>query len=134
MKRFLTVIDKFICSIGSTRIEALIARKRGASWDAMEYRSKALAEEILGPFGQMLSGSKVMYVRQFPDNVAIFNANVCTSKGKIWFGDLDVTKDQEKLRTLAEALGEKVYVLREHDGRFDNENSPKLEKAVWIAE
>jgi hypothetical protein len=88
------------------------------------------SQEILGHCGKMLSASKTGYFQRFPGNVVVFNANVCTADGKIWFGDVDVTKDEEKLKALAEALGEKVYVLREMDGRFDNEGAPKLDRAV----
>ena len=90
------------------------------------------AIEILGSLGRMLSASKSFYLEQFPENKVVFNANVYTKNGKIWYGDIDVTKDSEKVDALATELGERVYVLREMDGRFDNEGSPKLEKAVYI--
>ncbi len=88
------------------------------------------AKEVLGFNGRMISADKVGYSNRFPDNVVVYNSNVCTAEGKIWFGDVDVTKDGAKLTALAEALGEKVYVLREMDGRFDNEGAPKLDRAV----
>jgi hypothetical protein len=88
------------------------------------------AQEILGFAGRMLSVDKSRYTLRFPDNVVVFNSNVCTEAGKIWFGDVDVTKDEDKFKALAEALGEKVYVLRELDGRFDNEGVPLLDRAV----
>jgi hypothetical protein len=84
------------------------------------------AEEVLGRCGRMLSSSKT----GIPGHLTVFNANVCTKAGKIWFGDLDVTQNEAKLKALAEALGEKVYVLREMDGRFDNEGAPLLDRAV----
>jgi hypothetical protein len=88
------------------------------------------AQEILGYAGRMLSADKSRYTLRYPDNVVVFNSNVCTAAGKIWFGDADVTKDEAKFKALAEALGEKVYVLRELDGRFDNEGAPLLDRAV----
>jgi hypothetical protein len=88
------------------------------------------AQEILGFAGRMLSADKFRYTLRYPDNVVVFNSNVCTAAGKIWFGDADVTKDEAKFKALAEALGEKVYVLRELDGRFDNEGAPLLDRAV----
>jgi hypothetical protein len=39
---------------------------------------------------------------------------------------------ESKVVALAEALGEKLYVLREHDARFENEANPKLDKAVYV--
>ena len=89
------------------------------------------AEEVLGHCGRMMCGSKTSYFNTYPDNLTVFNANVCTKAGKIWYGDLDVTRDEHMLKALAEALDEKVYVLREMDGRFDdNEANPKLDRAV----
>lgn len=93
------------------------------------------AESILGRSGRMMSGSKSGYSNSYPANVPVFNGNLITEKlGKIWFGDIDLTLDGDKIQTLSIALGEKIYVLREMDARFENENSPKLDKAVVIFE
>jgi hypothetical protein len=79
--------------------------------------------------GRMISGSK----RGPKGHVCVFNANICIkSKGKIWFGDLDLTADAEHLKSLAAETGEDLYVLREMDARFTNEASPKYENAVAI--
>ena len=91
------------------------------------------AVEILGPCGRMISQSKSSYLDRFPNNDVVFNGNVCIESGKIWFGDLDITKSEEQIKALAEALGEPVYVLREMDARFNNESSPRLDKAVYVA-
>jgi hypothetical protein len=92
------------------------------------------AARILGHCGRMISGSKSGYDKAHPGNVVVFNANVCTrSQGKIWFGDLDVTKDEAMLTSLAQALGEDVFVLREHDARFETEATPRFENARAIA-
>jgi hypothetical protein len=85
-------------------------------------------------FGRMLSGSKSRYREANPHNEVYFNANVFTRNEKIWFGDIDVTIDGEKLERIAEAIGEKLYVLREMDGRFENESISEIEimqKAVF---
>jgi hypothetical protein len=93
------------------------------------------AQSILGYPGRMMSASKSGYNKNYPANVAVFNSNVVTEKlGKIWFGDIDLTLDGDKLKALAETLGEKVYVLREMAARFENENSPQLDKSVAIFE
>ena len=52
------------------------------------------------------------------------------SKGKIWFGDVDLTVDAADLQKLANEEGETVFILLEMDGRFRNEASPLLERAV----
>lgn len=93
-----------------------------------------VAARVLGFPGRMISGSKSDYDRAHPGNVVVFNANVCTrSHGKIWYGDLDVTKDEAMLKALAGALGEDVFVLREHDARFETEAAPRLDRARAIA-
>lgn len=74
--------------------------------------------------GRMISGSKSGYMEQYPDNLVVFNANiVIESRGKIWHGDLDITRDYENLEKVAEALEEPLYILREMDARFENENA-----------
>ncbi len=89
------------------------------------------AVELLGMCGRMLSTSKCNYSRLHYENIIVFNGNVCTKDGKIWYGDIDVTLDEDKLKTLAEAIGEKIYVLYEMDGRFDNEETPAIDKAMY---
>lgn len=87
------------------------------------------------PIGRMMSASKSDYNQRFPypTGWAVFNANVCTKEdGKIWFGDIDVIRNADKLKTLATRLGKVLYVLREMDARFDTEANPDLNKAVAI--
>ena len=101
-----------------------IAEARKNNIDAWD-----VAELFLGRCGRMLSGSKVAPEGQ----TIVWNANICTkTHGKIWFGDFNVTKEYDKLKELAEALGESVYVLREHDARFENELNPLFDEAVFV--
>jgi hypothetical protein len=91
-----------------------------------------IAERLLGFAGRMISGSKTGFCKQHPYHFPVFNANVCTDAGKIWFGDIDLTEDEAKLAELARTLGQKVYVLYERDGRFGGrEEQPLLENAVF---
>lgn len=97
----------------------------------MEF-SQLLIETIGWP-GRMISGSKSAYSDSHKQNVPIFNANLCTkNRGKIWFEDLDLTLDKDKLAILAIEINEDVYVLRELDARFENAESPKFEEAVVV--
>ncbi len=83
--------------------------------------------------GRLISSSKGAYARTHPNNIVVFNANLCTvNRGKIWYGDIDVTNDEEMLVKFAAFLGEDIYILREMDGRFSNEAEPKLDRAVAI--
>jgi hypothetical protein len=93
-----------------------------------EYRDcYEAANDILGYCGQMLSGSK----QERPGQRIVWNANVCVkSRGKIWYGDIDLIRSADALHTLAAELGEAVFVLREHDARFKNEAKPLYDEAV----
>lgn len=81
--------------------------------------------------GRMINGSKISPEGQF----CVWNANVLSpTKNKIWWGDLNITKDGKKLKEVAEELGETLYVLREMDCRFGTEDrqlTVLLTKAVW---
>jgi hypothetical protein len=73
--------------------------------------------------GRMIGYSKTVYRMEHPDNELYFNANIFTEEdGKIWWGDIDFTLDEEILQKIAELIGKKLYILREMDGRFENEN------------
>jgi len=63
-----------------------------------------------------------MYRQDFPDNHVFFNCNILIDGwGKIWFGDLDVTKSKEVLVKIATQLNHPLYIFREHDARFGSE-------------
>lgn len=80
--------------------------------------------------GRMMSGNKTGP----KGHVCVWNANVLIkSKGKVWFGDLDLTTDADDLKRLARERGEDVFVLREGDCRFTTEATPRYENAVAIA-
>jgi hypothetical protein len=72
--------------------------------------------------GRMVSHSKSGYMNKFPDNEVYFNANIfILGEGKIWYGDIDVTKEKEQLENVAREIGKDLYILTEMDGRFGNE-------------
>jgi hypothetical protein len=94
--------------------------------------AEKIVEMLLGHKGRMIAGSKSGYRKRRPKNLTCFNANVVVEGlGKIWYGDLDITLDEALLVRLAQLLEREVYVLQEMDGRFDNEDAPKIEKAVY---
>jgi hypothetical protein len=73
--------------------------------------------------GRMISGSKSGYREIYPNHEVVFNANiVLASRGKVWYGDLDLTLDSGKIQEISTKLGEPIYVLREMDARFENED------------
>jgi len=77
-------------------------------------------EELIN--GRMLSYSKSSYRDLHPDNEVYFNANIFVlGEGKVWYGDIDVTKDRDSLERISSRLGKDLFILRELDGRFENE-------------
>lgn len=81
--------------------------------------------------GRMISASK----DEPNGQKCVWNANIITRSGrKVWFGDLNLTKEGKLLKAVANAIGEPLYVLREHDCRFDTAEDPidtLISKAVW---
>lgn len=106
-----------------------------------------LIEDLVTNFGMtgmMISGSKSGYRDRNPDNLAVFNSNICVfekdsraySNGhglKIWFGDIDITKGYAKLMELAIEHDIDIYILTEFDGRFENEEKPLMNNFVFKA-
>lgn len=89
------------------------------------------AKSILGHQGRMIAGSKSYYHYKNPRNVTVFNSNICTEEGKIWHGDIDMTLDEDKLKELSLKVKTPIYVLYEMDARFENEEKPLLNKALF---
>lgn len=78
--------------------------------------------------GRMIAFSKSAYRENYPENLVVFNANVFVlGEGKIWYGDLDITLEEKKLKKIANKLGKDLFILYEYDGRFENEILPDPE-------
>jgi hypothetical protein len=74
--------------------------------------------------GRLVSGSKSRYVDLYPNNNVVFNGNIVVENhGKVWYGDIDITLEKDKLQAVADELCRDLYILREMDGRFENENA-----------
>lgn len=75
----------------------------------------------------MISSSKSAYINQNPENLVVFNSNICAGNEKIWWGDIDVTLSSENLASLSTTLNAEISVLTEMDGRFENEENPLID-------
>lgn len=102
-----------------------------------EFKPDTLAEAFSAaglPVGRCF-GSKSGYRMANPGNEFVPNANVfCRKAGKIWWGDLDLTRDKPKLEVIARRLRMRLYVLYEFDGRFANaaqKHSTVVAQAIW---
>lgn len=80
-------------------------------------------ERILGQRGRLVDSSKTCYTQKHPNNIVLFNANIFFDiTGKVWYGDIDLTLDLDKLREIARKFKTDVVILGEHDGRFELHN------------
>jgi len=87
-------------------------------------------------YGKMISYSKSNYKKKYPFNKIFFNANIFIKENdifeKIWYGDLDLNFDSIKLKRISQQLNTTLYILSEMSGRFENENTQKIEELnVW---
>ena len=107
-----------------------------------DFKPDVLIEEIQQHFeshglilARMIGGSKSIYRKEYPKDLAIFNANVFMKDvGKVWYGDLNLTEDYVILKSIAESLDTTLYVLWEMDGRFGKEKrsiDELVKKSVW---
>lgn len=78
--------------------------------------------------GRIITRHKGEYAAEHPGELVIFNANVIVpSKGKIWYGDINVSEDFENLKNVADKLGEDLYILMENDARWGTQDEPVKE-------
>ena len=107
-----------------------------------DFKPNGSVEEIQQHFeshglilARMIGGSKSIYRKEYPKDLAIFNANVFMKDvGKVWYGDLNLTEDYVILKSIAESLDTTLYVLWEMDGRFGKEKKPideLIKKSAW---
>ena len=80
----------------------------------------------------MISWSKSGFSRTQPKHLAVFNANIVINGEKVWYGDLDLSISKPDLQSVAKQENVDLYVIYEQDGRFDNEDKPKLNRPVAI--
>jgi hypothetical protein len=96
----------------------------------MQKENSQIASHFLGPIGKMISSSKSAYRRQNPENLVVFNSNICAGNEKIWWGDIDITLSSEDLASLSATLNSEISVLSEMNGRFENEENPLIDNFV----
>jgi len=86
------------------------------------------------PMGRCF-GSKSGYRLLHPKCDFIPNANIFNRRdGKVWFGDLDLSRDKPALELIAKRLRCRLHVLDEGDGRFKEASRPHIavvRDAVW---
>lgn len=80
-------------------------------------------------------GSKSLYEEKNPTHIVYFNANIlCRPRGKIWYGDIDLSQEDWILEEIAEELGEELFLVPEPFARFGRQDElikQVLNFAVW---
>jgi len=72
---------------------------------------------------RMISASKTYYRQAHPDHKVLFNANIFV-KGlkKVWWGDLDITREAFLLQAVADEIDKELIIVPEMYGRFGAED------------
>jgi len=96
-------------------------------------------EEVAGGLGllggRMLSPSKSAYHRAYPSNIVLFNASIADDEGRLlWWGDLDLTRDESKLVDLAQKLERRLHILFEGDGGWLDRRRIAIEAAAIVVD
>lgn len=89
--------------------------------------AREASARLIGYPGRMITGSKTGFGRRKPDHAAVFNAGVIVDGSEVWWGDLDLTEDADRLRALAAELNCSISVVYE-GGRHSRPISP-----LWTA-
>ena len=89
----------------------------------MKTNKELIVELGFGLCGRLVDNSKSQ------KNV-VYNANIVVGNKKVWFGDF-YKHETYKLDLLAQILDEDVYLLNEMDCRFETENNPNINKAIY---
>lgn len=78
-------------------------------------------EKILGASGKLLAYSKSSYSRAHPDHQVFYNACIfdAASEEQLWFGDVDMTKQEAHLQKVANSLGRDIILTAEYPFRFE---------------
>lgn len=75
--------------------------------------------------GRLLCGSKSLYYQMHPKDQIYFNGNIFIIEKKklkkIYYGDLNITVNKKNLQEIANEFKTDLYILSEHDGRFNQE-------------
>jgi hypothetical protein len=75
--------------------------------------------------GRLITASKSSYHRAYPTHLVAFNSTISDDDGHgLWWGDLDITFDEQGLIALARELSQTLHVLYEQDSRLGNEPVP----------
>jgi len=88
-------------------------------------RLSSRIEGVLGQCGQLVGASKTAYRRAHPDHEVLCNACLFAAEaGKeasavaVWFGDIDLELDRERVQRAADAVGRRLVLTPEHPFRF----------------
>jgi hypothetical protein len=109
---------------------------RSFTWFLEHYKNHNAAELLISPnifdrvFGSILARESELEQNKewlrFTSDPEMYRHAL----EKVWYGDLDLTLEEDKLVILSRLLDASVFVVREMGGRFENDGVPNLQETV----
>jgi hypothetical protein len=106
-------------------------------WFLERYKNQNAAELLISPnnferiFGSILAQESEIEQNKewlkFANNPEAYRHAL----EKVWYGDLDLTLEEDKLIILSRLLEASVFIIRETGGRFENDGNPNLQEVVY---
>lgn len=109
---------------------------RSFDWFKEYYKNYSIAELLVSPsildrvFGSIIGRESVKDQEREWSKFSSDPEMYCHALEKVWYGDLDLTLEEDKLIILSRLLDASVFLVREMDGRFDNERVPNLKESI----
>jgi len=92
----------------------------------MIFTAKDIAQSILGTSGRSISGCPTLYREAHPAHIIMYNIILCTENEKLWFGDIDVTRELILLRKVSNEVKQDIYMMKYFRPRAFYDSRPDL--------
>ena len=84
-----------------------------------EIELKSVAYKHFGLSGKSITMDPKSYRATYPEKTFVFKGNIVTKNGTLlWFGDLNITDEEEKLMNLSNEIGTTIYVLEPNNNNM----------------
>ena len=80
-----------------------------------------------------LPGKESEYSKKFPTHKPVFDVAVCNLAGDVlWWGDLELQTDADKIQSISEQLGMYLFVIPQRFIRYEKFNKDMAKNCVFI--
>lgn len=84
-----------------------------------EIELKSVAYKYFGLSGKSITMDPKSYRATYPNKTIVFKGNIVTKNGTLlWFGDLNITDEEEKLMNLSDEIGTSIYILEPNNNNM----------------